>query len=312
MNLFNKLRLPPLRESRRLFAYQQNLKEDSVMNELIIIKRGKAAYIDSREAAEIIGKRHKDLLRDIRKYGEIIGRITGRTFTPSDFFVESAYFDPTGRALPCYLITNRGADVIANKLTGERGVLFTAAYVTKFHEMTEREHANELAEVKAKAVTPQLQAFNRAVKTVLKEYACGNATHEEIIAFLRDAYRPFGIAVQSYEGKYHWTATDIAAVLKVLSDSGRPHSHAIGAIIEKQRIADEHIAVVPYGMVGVTFRYDDYVLGAVADWLIDNELPYHIPHLYFEYHIHYGASESSETDDQASLFDDAPIDLDNE
>ncbi|GHV10099.1 hypothetical protein FACS1894217_15350 [Clostridia bacterium] len=282
------------------------------MNELTIIKRGNAAYIDSREVAEIVGKRHDHLLRDIGKYRDIIRKFNAPNFGEVDFFLESRYSDSKGETRPCYLITRKGADVIANKLTGEKGVLFTAAYVTKFHEMTEREHESELAEVKAKAVTPQLQAFNKAVKTVLKEYACGDATHEEIMAFLRDAYRPFGIAVQSYEGKYHWTATDIAAVLKVLSDSGRPHGHAIGAIIEKLRIADEHVAVVPYGMVGVTFRYDDYVLGAVADWLIENELPYHIPHLYFEYHIHYGASEPSETDSQASLFDDCPIDLDYE
>jgi len=37
--------------------------------------------------------------------------------------------------LPCYLITKKGCDMVANKMTGEKGVLFTATYVTKFDEM---------------------------------------------------------------------------------------------------------------------------------------------------------------------------------
>jgi len=40
--------------------------------------------------------------------------------------------------MPCYLITKKGCDMIANKLTGRKGVLFTAAYVTAFEEMRSR------------------------------------------------------------------------------------------------------------------------------------------------------------------------------
>ena len=43
------------------------------MNELKIIKQNGGAYIDSREVAEAIGKNHKDLLRDIRKYITVCG-----------------------------------------------------------------------------------------------------------------------------------------------------------------------------------------------------------------------------------------------
>lgn len=91
--------------------------------------------IDSREVAEMVEKNHKDLLRDIRGYIKIMEKFTERNFAPSDFFVESSYKDSTGRELPCYLITKKGCDMIANKLTGEKGVLFTAAYVTAFEEM---------------------------------------------------------------------------------------------------------------------------------------------------------------------------------
>ena len=42
------------------------------MNELTIIKHNGGAYIDSREVAVFIGKDHRNLLRDIRGYCEIL------------------------------------------------------------------------------------------------------------------------------------------------------------------------------------------------------------------------------------------------
>lgn len=53
----------------------------------------------------------------------------------SEFFIASTYTDSTGRKLPCYECTKKGCEMIANKMTGERGVLFTAAYINRFHEM---------------------------------------------------------------------------------------------------------------------------------------------------------------------------------
>lgn len=93
--------------------------------------------IDSREVAEMVERNHKELLRDIRKYVEIMEKsaeVSQRKIAPSDFFIESS-FENRGKEYPCYLITKKGCDMIANKLTGEKGVLFTAAYVTAFEEM---------------------------------------------------------------------------------------------------------------------------------------------------------------------------------
>ena len=39
------------------------------------------------------------------------------------------------KSYPYYLLTKKGCDMVANKMTGTKGVLFTAAYVTKFDEM---------------------------------------------------------------------------------------------------------------------------------------------------------------------------------
>ena len=88
--------------------------------------------ISSREVAEMVGKEHKKLLRDIKKYADILN---GANFGLVDFFIESTYVDAKGETRPCYEITRKGCDMVANKMTGEKGILFTAAYVTKFEEM---------------------------------------------------------------------------------------------------------------------------------------------------------------------------------
>ena len=52
----------------------------------------------------------------------------------SKYFVESTYKSGT-REYKCYLCTKMGCEMLANKLTGEKGILFTAKYVDKFNEM---------------------------------------------------------------------------------------------------------------------------------------------------------------------------------
>ena len=53
----------------------------------------------------------------------------------SDFFVKSTYTSAQNKQLPCYLITKKGCEFVANKLTGEKGILFTATYINAFHKM---------------------------------------------------------------------------------------------------------------------------------------------------------------------------------
>jgi len=105
------------------------------MNELKIIDFHGKPTIDSREVAVIVEKNHKDLLRDIRGYVEVMENSNERKIAPVDFFISSNYVDGKGEARPCYLITKKGCDMIANKTTGKKGVLFTAAYVSAFEEM---------------------------------------------------------------------------------------------------------------------------------------------------------------------------------
>lgn len=99
---------------------------------LTIIKQNDQFLVDSREVAEMVGKRHTDLLRTIDGYVEILLNAEMRSV---DFFIESEYQDVTKRKLKCYLLTKKGCDTVANKMTGEKGLLFTITYVTKFDQM---------------------------------------------------------------------------------------------------------------------------------------------------------------------------------
>lgn len=88
--------------------------------------------IDSREVAEMINRPHNDLLKDIRRFIAFLGE---GDFSQSSFFIESTYKNQQNKMQPCYLLTKMGCEMVANKMTGQKGVLFTAAYVQKFNEM---------------------------------------------------------------------------------------------------------------------------------------------------------------------------------
>lgn len=104
---------------------------------LQVINHNGIEVVESREVSDMIGKQHAHLMRDIKGYSEILKNSTESSFGLSDFFIPHTYTDSTGRTLPCYLITKKGCDMVANKMTGEKGVLFTAAYVTAFEKMRE-------------------------------------------------------------------------------------------------------------------------------------------------------------------------------
>ncbi|WP_096199490.1 Rha family transcriptional regulator [Bacillus sp. FJAT-45350] len=111
-----------------------------------IIKRDEQLLVDSREIAKMIGREHKEVLAMIDGQEHRDGRIKhigflptiseSGLFNPIDFFIESSYKTKgNNKSYKCYLLTRKGCDMVANKMTGEKGVLFTATYVTKFDEM---------------------------------------------------------------------------------------------------------------------------------------------------------------------------------
>lgn len=124
------------------------------MKNLTIIKQNNQFLVESREVAELIEKKHDNLLRDIRGYKKILE--DSSNLRSQDFFIESTYINTQNKIQPCYLLTKKGCDMVANKMTGEKGIIFTAIYVTKFEEMEQ-----ELKEQQPKLPTTYKEALQQ-------------------------------------------------------------------------------------------------------------------------------------------------------
>lgn len=106
------------------------------MNDLVMVEQNGIIFTDSRKVSEMLERRHSDLIRDIANYVEILENAKLRS---QDFFVESFYkVNGNNKTYKSYLLTKIGCDMVANKMTGTKGVLFTAAYTKKFEEMERR------------------------------------------------------------------------------------------------------------------------------------------------------------------------------
>ena len=137
------------------------------MNEFQLTNYDGEFYADSREVAEAIERPHSELLKSIRTY---IGYLGEGKIPQSEYFVEATYRNEQNKELPCYLITKKGCDMIANKLTGKKGVLFTAKYVSAFEKMREQlEAQNAIQHYPAKSTSAgEVSSLIKNVRIVME------------------------------------------------------------------------------------------------------------------------------------------------
>lgn len=225
------------------------------MYELSVFQQGGVDVIDSRSVAEAIGKNHKELLRDIRNYAEIIENSNERNFALVDFFVPSTYTDTKGEERPCYLLTKKGCDMVANKMTGEKGVLFTAAYVTAFERMRQQtrkpmttnemfamqaqinlDNEREIKELKGRTAENEkrLDETNRkfdAVTTfVTSPLTDADTWQERMTRHIRRAVEEFGLNYQQFHAQLYDELERTAGVdLKCRQTRMRNRMYAAGA-----------------------------------------------------------------------------------
>lgn len=94
--------------------------------------------ITTLDIAEMLEVRHSDILTKLngnKRSKGIIQILSERKISSADFFQESSYTDRQGKERPCYKVTKLGCDFLANKFSGEKGVVFTALYVKRFADM---------------------------------------------------------------------------------------------------------------------------------------------------------------------------------
>ena len=118
------------------------MENNKLVNIITEDGRKEVLVLDSREVAEMLESKHYKILEklDGTKDGKtkgIIPILTDHDFVVSNYFIESSYKDKSGKENKCYLCTKLGCDFLANKFTGEKGILFTAKYVERFNQMEE-------------------------------------------------------------------------------------------------------------------------------------------------------------------------------
>lgn len=120
--------------------------------------------ITTLEVAEMMEVEHKELLRkldgrkDRKGYVQIL---TESQMALSDYFIPSTYKDGSGKENKCYEVTKLGCDFLANKSTGEKGVLFTARYVKRFNEMEKNQRNINPVEIPIGEVASYLKVMDR-------------------------------------------------------------------------------------------------------------------------------------------------------
>jgi Rha family phage regulatory protein len=154
------------------------------MNNLTIINQNGINVTDSREVSEKTGIRHDNILDKIEGYSKILD--TALNFKVSDFFIESSYQDSTGKTNKSYLLTKQGCEMVANKMTGQKGVLFTAEYVQAFNKMEKFTKSNfSISEFKGQLTTLINDLFDEKLTDVKEYYKIKSQSKVDISTYIK-------------------------------------------------------------------------------------------------------------------------------
>ena len=162
------------------------------MNELKVQDFHGLQVVDSRNVAQMVERNHNELMKSIRTYARYLAE---GEIAHSDFFIESTYLDKNSKSQPCFLITKKGCDMIANKTTGKKGVLFTAAYVTAFEEMRQALTAAPVRVSFPEGVS--LNGLAKLVSITRRVMLDAGSTPQDVCGMVRETFGAVGFPVPS-------------------------------------------------------------------------------------------------------------------
>ncbi|UKJ43490.1 Rha family transcriptional regulator [Lysinibacillus sp. ACHW1.5] len=90
--------------------------------------------IPSTEVAEMVGRDHNEVLKDLRR---IIAQL-GEGNLPQSYFIESTYTNSQNKQQPCFLLTKKGCELYGTRMTGKKGTQFAVKYIERFNEMEQQ------------------------------------------------------------------------------------------------------------------------------------------------------------------------------
>ena len=143
------------------------------MNELTIRKTENGLVADSRDVAKMMGVRHSNLTRTIKRCCQVLSDSSklraGYIPRVKDFFIENSTVPSLGnKSIKYYELTKKGCDMVANKMSSDKGILFTAAYIDKFYAMEEELKDLRIQQLESK--TKQLQTKTKELSSRLERY----------------------------------------------------------------------------------------------------------------------------------------------
>lgn len=141
----------------------------------VTVQNGQAVT-SSIKVAEIFGKRHKHILRNIQ---QIIADYPENVTQPN--FGLSTYTDNTGRSLPMYLMNRDGFTLLAFSFTGKKAMQFKVAYINRFNEMEQQlqgnsqhsgQHVRQSPADKLSLIVDALGSISRSLQTLALPCPC--------------------------------------------------------------------------------------------------------------------------------------------
>lgn len=126
----------------------------TIPSDAVIIENGKATTT-SLKVAEIFGKEHKHVMRDIRNLIDFALNPAKKGMSKfgqaPDFmllnFEETNFIHPqNNQKYPCYNLTKDGFALLVMGYTGKKAINFKIAYINKFNEMQKQLDTRTIAE----------------------------------------------------------------------------------------------------------------------------------------------------------------------
>lgn len=105
-------------------------KQEVKSNEIVVVQNNQAVTT-SLQVAETFGKRHDNVLQDIKNF-------TTENSGVKDMFHESTYTNERGREYPMFYMNRDGFTLLAMGFTGKKAMKFKIQYINQFNQMEEQ------------------------------------------------------------------------------------------------------------------------------------------------------------------------------
>lgn len=192
------------------------------------ITSGEIQTIPSYEVAEMMERPHTKVLRMLegdKTHVGIIPTLTETQLGLSDYFIENSYKDSSGKSNKYYECTKMGCELLAHKMTGKKGIIFSAKYVKRFNEMEQ-----QLQQLLLEQLQQEVKVLtNYKIKgdTINDVCSATGLRRKTIKAYLfdHDWVEEYNGEISTYDGRYiyiqrrkdvHFTKKGLDKILKDL------------------------------------------------------------------------------------------------